>query len=97
MEALSSAVFLPKLPEFYAVLRTPSSIRTANNRNVSLKFTDHAQFITLRASALAHEVPSEGEEGKSVKNGFGFVSEESSPEVLFLRFQNGSACVHLFV
>lgn len=96
MEALSSSVSISKLTETYSVLRTPSLIRTANNRTGPLKFTEHSQFTCLRASALAHEVPSEGEDGKPVNNGFSLVPEGSIPEVLFLYFPDNSACMHLF-
>ncbi|KAI4355899.1 hypothetical protein L6164_004628 [Bauhinia variegata] len=83
MEALFSSVFLPKFPETYSVLLTPPWIRTPNNRIGSLKIIEHPQFVGLRVSAHSPQVPSEGEEGKNVNNGFGLFSQESVsiPEV----------------
>ncbi|XP_028776847.1 uncharacterized protein LOC114733542 [Neltuma alba] len=80
METLSSSVFNAKMLEVYSFLRYPSSIGTAGNRTGSLKLMEHSRFVALRASNLAHEVPSEGEDGKAVNNGFGLISQESFSE-----------------
>ncbi|KAI4329449.1 hypothetical protein L6164_021712 [Bauhinia variegata] len=83
MEALSSSAFIPKFPETCSVLRTPSWIRTSNGRTGSLQIIEHPQFVGLRVSAHASQVPIEGEEGKTVNSGFGLFSPESVsiPEV----------------
>ncbi|XP_054784126.1 uncharacterized protein LOC129291046 isoform X1 [Prosopis cineraria] len=80
MEALSSSVFNAKMLEAYSSLRYHPPIGTPSNRTVSLKLTEHSRFVGLRAFSLAPEVPSEGEDGKAVNNGFGIISPESFPE-----------------
>lgn len=85
MEALSSSVFNAKFPDTYSVIRSPPSIRTVNRQTESLKFSRQAQFVRLCASALAHEVPGDGEDGKTAINDFNILSREngSLSEVLF--------------
>ena len=85
MEALSSSLFNPKIPDTYFVIRSPPSIRTVNSQTELLKFSRQSQFVRLCVSALAHEVPGDAEDGKTVINDFNILSRESRSlsEVLF--------------